>query len=99
MTESHLVVVARITAREGRTEEVAEALRDLIEPSRAEAGCLRYDLHQSQEDPHRFVFLEAWTDEAALAAHFQTDHFLKAGPRLEPLLASPPEIGQFRQIA
>jgi autoinducer 2-degrading protein len=37
---------------------------------RDEPGCLRFDVHQQVDDPHRFVLHEIYTDEDA----FYVDH-------------------------
>jgi quinol monooxygenase YgiN len=43
-------IIARFRAHEGHAGEVAELLRGFPEPSRAEEGCLFYDLYRDQED-------------------------------------------------
>ena len=70
-----LIVVATITAKEGNEILVREALERVVHGSRAEPGCLRYDLHVDLGNHASFVMLEAWRDEAALAAHEATPHF------------------------
>jgi quinol monooxygenase YgiN len=70
-----LIVVATITAKEGNEVLVREALEKIVPPSRAEAGCIRYDLHVDLGNHASFVMLEAWRDEAVLAAHEATPHF------------------------
>ncbi|WP_026119425.1 antibiotic biosynthesis monooxygenase [Nocardiopsis ganjiahuensis] len=78
----------------GISRNAARALRD-------EPGCLRFDVVGDPEDPHAFWVYEVFADEAALAAHRLTPHFLawqeeKAGlvvpgsqvDRLGPLLVS-----------
>ena len=70
-----LIVVASITAQAGHEATVRAALERIVPPSRAEAGCLRYDLHGDVAEPARFVMLEAWKDAAALAQHEATPHF------------------------
>jgi quinol monooxygenase YgiN len=70
-----LIVVATITAKEGNEVLVREALESVVPPSRAEAGCLRYDLHVDLGNHASFVMLEAWRDDAALAEHEATAHF------------------------
>jgi len=70
-----LIIVATITAKEGNEVLVREALERIVPPSRAEAGCIRYDLHVDLGNHASFVMLEAWRDEAALAAHEATPHF------------------------
>jgi quinol monooxygenase YgiN len=54
-------------------EHLAEALRlslEHVHRSRLEPGCVSHCVHQDAENPSRLVFLEEWTDEAALTAHF-----------------------------
>lgn len=73
---SNLIVVATIIAHPGQQETVRAALEQVVPPSRAETGCLRYELHVDNSDAARFVMLEEWTGAEALAAHEATPHFL-----------------------
>jgi len=70
-----LIVVATITAKEGNEVLVREALEKVVPASRAEAGCIRYDLHIDLGNHASYIMLEAWRDEAALAEHEATPHF------------------------
>lgn len=51
----------------------AEAFKKLasnvIEQTRKEPGCLRYDLFQDAEDPNVFLFIEEYKDEEAFQMH------------------------------
>lgn len=38
--------------------------------SRAEPGCIAHNVHVDVEDARRLVFLELWTDPAAVKTHF-----------------------------
>ena len=53
--------------------------------SRAEPGCIGYDLHLAKNDPGLFLFYETWKSQADLDAHFETPH-LKALVRILPEL-------------
>lgn len=70
-----LTLVATITALSGQADTVEAGLRQLVSASRAEAGCLQYDLHRHQDDTDVFVMIEQWQDSAALAFHQATDHY------------------------
>lgn len=70
-----LSVVATITARSEFRTEVRQALDQVIPPSRAEAGCLQYDLHVTRDKPDSFVMIERWQDDATLDRHMATPHF------------------------
>jgi quinol monooxygenase YgiN len=52
-----LTVIAHIRAKTGQEARVQEALLGLIELTRAEAGCIDYDLHVSEEDPSNLCFM------------------------------------------
>jgi len=80
------IVVASITAHPGREARLEAVLAGLVAPSRAEAGCLRYDLHRRVDDPATFVFLEAWESPQAHAAHKETPHFQAARREQEGLV-------------
>lgn len=68
-------VIATWVAREGEEEAVEQAIRSLVEPSRAEPGCLSYLPHRLQDHPRSFVLVEQYENEAAYAAHTESDHF------------------------
>jgi len=54
----------------------AEAiLRELRDAARQEPGCLRFDVARGNSDPTRFALYEVYADQAALDAHFATEHF------------------------
>lgn len=94
----NLTVVARVKANPGKEQSVRQGLLALIEPTRREPGCIRYDLHESLDDPALFVFYENWTSKAALDAHLATPHVQAFLKRTDELLAEPPEISLYRMI-
>jgi quinol monooxygenase YgiN/quercetin dioxygenase-like cupin family protein len=58
----------------GKDHELKEHLLSLAAPTRAEAGCIRYDLYQSPRASHEFMRYEVWASAAALEAHKQSPH-------------------------
>ena len=50
------------------------AMARVIAASRAEAGCVAYAYAEDVIEPGLLRVNEAWTDRAALAAHFETPH-------------------------
>jgi quinol monooxygenase YgiN len=79
MSATPLTVVATITVQSAHRAAVLAALRDAVTATNQEDGCEYYALHQDIEHPDRFMMLERWRDDAALAAH-------AAGPALQTLL-------------
>jgi len=60
------VIVATITPKPDKFDEVAEVLTSLIPQVHDEDGCDLYALHRGKD---RFVFVEKWRDMAALGVH------------------------------
>lgn len=52
-------------------EKLIKALFDLIEPTRAEPGCLQYDFLLDGEDPNFLIMAEKFVNQAALDEHEQ----------------------------
>jgi quinol monooxygenase YgiN len=66
-----IIVTGSVKARPETADDVAAACVAHVQRSRAEEGCLLHSVHRDVEDPLRFVFIEHWTDRAALAKHFE----------------------------
>ena len=98
MSENTVTVVATFRARPGKEAELRAALMGLLAPTRKEAGCVNYDLHQSPEDSAKFLFHENWTNKAALDAHLQSAHVKALLPCVEELCVAFPEIKIWEKI-
>jgi hypothetical protein len=57
---SQLTQLAFFRARAGQTRALGAALSDRVEPTRREAECINYDLHQSAEDIEVWFVHENW---------------------------------------
>jgi quinol monooxygenase YgiN len=93
-----LTVIARVRAKKGKASLLRKELRRLIALTRAEAGCINYDLHESQDDPALFVFYENWKSAADLAAHMRTPHFQAAMKLLPKLVDGPVDITKWSKV-
>ena len=69
-----LTIVARIEAHPDKVELVKSELLKLIGPTRAEAGCLQYDLHQDNDNPAVFLFHENWESRELCRRHMESEH-------------------------
>ena len=67
-------VIARALARKGKEDQLRSLLQGMLAPTRAEAGCISYELYES-DSRGRFYFDEAWESQAALDKHIATPHF------------------------
>lgn len=91
-------VVATFVAVPGKEEELERVLTALVEPTRREPGCIRYDLVRALDGSGEFVFIEDWETVESLDAHGQSPHVREAGARAPELLGAPPKVTRYRQI-
>jgi len=87
-----IVVLAKLTVKEGKKAELFELARPLMAATRQEAGCVSYTLMDDWSDPARCVFVEEWTDKKALQQHTATPHIKEWRQKSRDLLAAPTEI-------
>jgi len=96
---ARVTVIATMKAKPGKEAEVKQALMGLCKPTRAEKGCLNYDLHQSPDAATQFMFHENWASKSDLEAHWQSAH-LQAWRKLAvDLLAEPTVVTLWGEIA
>jgi len=91
MSGESLRVVAHLVAKPDKVAELRDMLAGLITPTRAEPGCIAYELLQSQDNPTELTFVEEWTSESALDGHVATKHIKDALSKAPDLLAA--ELG------
>ncbi|MFC6520226.1 putative quinol monooxygenase [Undibacterium arcticum] len=92
-------IMARISSRADSASALGKILRDLVDPTRREPGCVSYDLFQNNDDPLEFVTIEHWTDQAAADAHLTAPHVVAAIANAGDLLAQPPAIHRYTRIS
>lgn len=90
-------VSAVVTAREGCEAALERELRRVVALVRAEAGCIRYDLHRS-DGGDAFLFYEIWESDAALAAHGRTAHMSAMRAATAELVTGPAAVAIWRSL-
>ncbi|WP_326523940.1 putative quinol monooxygenase [Sphingomonas sp.] len=87
-----ILVTGSVRARPDSLDEVLRLSQEHVARSRMEPGCISHAVHVDCEDPLRLVFVECWTDMAALRAHFVVPESRAFGKALATLAASPPDL-------
>ena len=83
-----ILVTGSVTAREDSLGEVRKLSLEHVRRSRKEPGCISHAVHVDCENPLRLVFIEQWTDRAALLAHFAVPASRNFVCALQPLAAA-----------
>ncbi|MBI3127543.1 MAG: antibiotic biosynthesis monooxygenase [Candidatus Tectomicrobia bacterium] len=92
----HLFVTLK--PRPGREGGLDALLRGMCGPSRAEAGCLRYDLFAPAEGGGARHLIECWRDQAALDAHREELHYKDFRSRVGDLVEGAPAVLFLREV-
>lgn len=69
-----LTIIANITAKADQVDLIKTELEKLIIPTRAEDGCVSYDLHQDNENQAHFMFFESWESRELWQVHMGAQH-------------------------
>jgi quinol monooxygenase YgiN len=93
-----LTVVACLRAKAGEHARLREELQRLVAPTRAEVGCVTYDLYGSKSEPGFFMFHEVWRSAEDLEAHFKTPHMVAISKLLPELLREPMDLTKWTKL-
>ncbi len=99
MTDGQVTVIARFLAKDGMEERLERELRAMVEPTRAEPGCINYDLHRRSDDGRVFVIYENYEDDEAVEHHKQTPHFRNLQAVTPEILGEPFEVLVFEMLS
>ena len=74
-------------------DNVGKLLACQVPLTRAEPGCLRFEVYQSQADTRRFLLVECWNEKADWEAHRLAKAFTEIyAPQVLPLVDREPHI-------
>jgi quinol monooxygenase YgiN len=81
-----MTITKRVTfiAKEGDEEKMKALLSAMVKPSKAEDGCLFYEIVQYRDNPRKFMAVETWRDEKALDGHKASAHYKVYKSSYEP---------------
>ena len=93
-------ITVQATAAPAHVDTVKQALTTLARESVDQPGTLRYEFHQSYDDPATFLLVAVWESEDGWQANVTSeahDRYLAALP--EDAWAVPPELSKWRPFA
>ncbi len=106
MSKQTIRVIAHLIALPEKVEELKSLLLSIIEPTRQESGCIKYELLQNNNDPTDFTFVEEWESndlldahlDDLLDAHLASAHIQEGLRKLEGIAAAPPDIRRYQLL-
>ena len=92
-----IAVIARLNVAAGKEAEFEKTMLELAAQVRAnEPGNKLYTL--CKDDQGKYLVMELYDDEEALAQHGQSAHFKAAGQKFAGLMAGRPEIQRLKVV-
>jgi quinol monooxygenase YgiN len=74
-------------AKDDSITELKLLLETMVEASRAEEGCLLYNIYQMKDKPTTFVVIETWENDESLDGHKNSSHYKHYKANFEPFTA------------
>ena len=93
-----LVVHVHVHVKPEYVEAFKQASLANARESIQEPGIARFDCLQQQDDPARFVLVEAYRTPQAPAAHKETKHYQKWRDAVAPMMAEPRTSVKFENL-
>ena len=91
-------VIAKLKVQAGKEAEFEKHAKALVEQvNKMENGCAFYELFKSKSD-NEYVFMEMYSDKAAIEAHGKTKYFGETMTKLKPLLAGTPDVQSYGRV-
>ncbi|SDZ13621.1 Quinol monooxygenase YgiN [Jannaschia faecimaris] len=96
---SELALVARILPKPLHRQAAFDAILGILAQTRAEPGCLRFELNEGDDGDMALYLEERWVDDAALKSHYDQPYVAKVFAAYEEWLAEPVQIWPMRPAA
>jgi autoinducer 2-degrading protein len=93
-----LVVHVHVRVKPEFVEHFTKASIENARASAKEPGVARFDVMQQQDDPTRFVLVEAYRTPEASAAHKETRHYQSWRDAVAPMMAQPRASVKFTNV-
>ncbi len=92
------LVQVHIKVRPEKLEEFISATEENAKNSNLESGVIRFDFIQDVDDATSFILIEAYTNQAANAAHKDTRHYRVWRDKVNDMMAEPRQSKRYNAI-
>ena len=86
-----ILIVVKFPVKPELADDFIEAVEPFTSATRAEPGNKWFGWSRGVDNPHEFVLVEAFNDDAA-EAHVTSDHFKAGLDTMRPFLTATPKI-------
>ena len=71
-----------MTVDEGHRDSLMMLIREMVELSRQDTGCIHYEYYEKASVPNQLLLIETWMSREALEEHTATSHFRRLVPQI-----------------
>lgn len=93
-----ITALIRVKNNSADLAELEDLFVRLIDETRKEPGCRKYDLHKVTSEPGFFIMMEEWASEASMENHNTSQHFVNFVASAEPYFTAPIEEFQSTKL-
>lgn len=97
-SRTDLLVIASAKAKPGKEGELEQALREVAPPTRAQPGCVAFDLYRRHDDPAVIIGFEHWSSKEHHDLHLKSAHVQKLMSAMADILAESPQIASYEVL-
>jgi len=87
-----VAVIVEEKIKDGQQGAYLEHMREMIALTKAEDGCIAYDLYEDADGAGGIVMVELWESKEALDKHMQSEHFTRLVPAAAVYQEAPPNV-------
>lgn len=91
-------LTATFQAKPEHRDALETHLKAMLEPTRREAGCIKYVLLNNSQQPNIFMFQEQFESQDAFDQHCRQPYFLNLLNNIEGLLQQEAEIQFYTEL-
>lgn len=96
---SRISLIAKLTAAEGKSDELQAALKAMIPEADEESGLEVYSVSADNDHDGVFYFFEVYRDQEAIDVHGKGERMRAAMGSLSGLLGGRPEVTMMTPVA
>ncbi len=80
------LILASLRIKGGKESEFFELFNPIVDATRKETGCIRYDIFRNTRNDREFMFVEEYVDEAAYQSHRQMPYMTPMRPKRDAMV-------------
>ncbi len=94
----NISVIATLTCKRDSDSAFQVELKKLLKATLAEEGCLSYEIYECAQEKGKYIVIDQWESDDALAKHQATPHYKYFMHIAPALLAAPIEIKALNRL-